>query len=118
MNNGTTIEISRGPAQQANSGTRPSHPTAAEQAVPAAQPALHAPAVFGRFAAVALGGLSLALYALLFSFDEELVELARSTHRGDKRFFFVPIAIALLFSFVHGAFTGRFWDALGLKARS
>lgn len=44
--------------------------------------------------------------------------LAQSTRRGDKRLFFVPIGIALLFSFVHGAFTGRFWDVLGLKART
>lgn len=62
--------------------------------------------------------MSVALYALLFWFDEELLELAQSTRRGDKRLFFVPIGIALLFSFVHGAFTGRFWDVLGLKART
>lgn len=71
----------------------------------------------GRLAAAALGALSLTLYALLFWFDEELLALAQSTRSGDKRFFFVPIAIALLFSFVHGAFTGRFWDVLGLRAK-
>lgn len=75
-------------------------------------------AVADRLAAAALGGLSVALYALLFWFDEELLELAQSTRRGDKRFFFVPIAVALLFSFVHGAFTGRFCDVLGLKAKT
>ncbi|MDH4216532.1 MAG: hypothetical protein OEV23_06520 [Gallionella sp.] len=28
----------------------------------------------------------------------------------------VPIAIAFLLSFVHGAFTGLFWEVIGLKA--
>lgn len=88
------------------------------QAAPLETVAREARAGDERLAAVALGGLSLALYALLFWFDEELVEFAQSTRRGDKRFFFVPIGIALLFSFVHGSLTGRFWDAVGLKART
>jgi hypothetical protein len=29
----------------------------------------------------------------------------------------VPVAMAFLFSLVHGAFTGHFWDVLGIKAR-
>jgi len=32
--------------------------------------------------------------------------------------FLIPIVIALVFSFVHGAFTGAFWDAVGLKPKS
>jgi len=31
--------------------------------------------------------------------------------------FIGPIAIAFLFSFVHGHFTGEFWDWLGIKPK-
>ncbi|HLE67163.1 MAG TPA: hypothetical protein VI730_08435 [Burkholderiales bacterium] len=58
---------------------------------------------------------SLALYVLLFLFSDETIELARRTREGEKIWFVVPIVIALLFSLVHGAFTGYFWDAVGLK---
>lgn len=58
---------------------------------------------------------SLALFVLLFHFSDETVELARRTREGEKIWFIVPIAIAFLFSLVHGAFTGYFWDAVGLK---
>ncbi|MBI2752606.1 MAG: hypothetical protein HYX46_03700 [Betaproteobacteria bacterium] len=58
---------------------------------------------------------SLALYALLFLFSDETIELARRTRDGEKIWFVVPIVIAFLFSLVHGAFTGYFWDAIGLK---
>jgi hypothetical protein len=30
----------------------------------------------------------------------------------------VPILIAFVMSFAHGAFTGLFWDSMGLKAAS
>ncbi|CAA7622467.1 hypothetical protein [Magnetospirillum sp. UT-4] len=63
---------------------------------------------------LALGALSLALYILLFSFEETVLQLSTGGGMG----FLVPIAIAFLFSFVHGAFTGGFWDMLGLKANT
>lgn len=65
-----------------------------------------------------LGILSIALYVLLYYFSEELVQMAEATRRGNKSFFPVPIALALLFSWVHGTFTGHFWDLLGFKPRS
>lgn len=63
-----------------------------------------------------LGAASALLYALLYRYSDETVELARRTREGEKILFLVPIAIAFAFSLVHGAFTGHFWDALGLKS--
>jgi hypothetical protein len=65
--------------------------------------------------AVVYGAASLALYALLFVYADETVELARRTREGEKIWFLVPIAIAFAFSLVHGAFTGSFWEAIGLR---
>lgn len=62
------------------------------------------------------GAVSVALYWLLLTHSDQLVEFAKRTHQGEKMYFLVPIAIAFLFSFVHGAFTGHFWEALGIKA--
>lgn len=67
--------------------------------------------------ALALGAASSTLYGGLYVYSGELVELAEMTRDGERVWFLVPIAIAFLFSLVHGAFTGRFWDLLGLKAR-
>lgn len=66
--------------------------------------------------AVIYGVASVALYAALFLYADETVELAQRTREGEKLWFLIPIAIAFLFSLVHGAFTGYFWDAVGLKA--
>ena len=87
-------------------------------------------------------------YALLFSFSSELLHLAHTTPdacvivHGDHVTYFhrldpavcaaqggpyteghwtralVPILIAFAMSYAHGAFTGRFWDSMGLKAVS
>lgn len=65
--------------------------------------------------AIVYGAASLALYVLLFLYADETVELARRTREGEKIWFLVPIVIAFAFSLVHGAFTGSFWDALGLR---
>jgi len=65
--------------------------------------------------AVMYGAASLALYALLFFYADETVELARRTREGEKIWFLVPIVIAFVFSLAHGAFTSSFWDAIGLK---
>jgi hypothetical protein len=66
--------------------------------------------------AVIYGAASASLYALLFVYADETVELARRTREGERIWFLVPIAIAFLFSLVHGAFTAYFWDAVGLKS--
>jgi len=63
------------------------------------------------------GIASLGLYFLLFLFNDEIRLMAEATSRGDKTLFFVPIIIAFIFSIVHGAFTGYFWEALGLTAK-
>jgi hypothetical protein len=69
------------------------------------------------FATLVLGGASASLYYLLFLFSDTLPELAAATRQGSALYALVPLVIALVFSFVHGAFTGHFWDLLGLKAK-
>lgn len=66
--------------------------------------------------AIVYGAASIALYALLFLYADETVELARRTREGERAWFLVPVVIAFVFFYVHGAFTGYFWDAVGLKA--
>ncbi len=66
---------------------------------------------------LALGLSSAGLYLLLFLFSDTLVALSAETRKGKWFYALVPLLIALVFSFVHGAFTGRFWDFLGLKAK-
>ena len=66
---------------------------------------------------VVLGMTSAGLYFLLFWFSDTLPELAAATRRGEKLAALVPLAIAMIFSVVHGAFTGHFWDLLGLRAK-
>jgi predicted membrane-bound dolichyl-phosphate-mannose-protein mannosyltransferase len=65
--------------------------------------------------AVSYGAASAALYVLLYLYADETVALARRTHEGERIWFLVPIVIAFVFSYVHGAFTGHFWDAIGLS---
>lgn len=60
------------------------------------------------------GALSVALYLLLYLFEERV--LALSKHGG--WYFFVPMTIAFVFSVVHGNFTGQFWDLFGIKAKT
>lgn len=68
-------------------------------------------------ATLVLGCASAGLYFLLFLYADKLPELSEATRQGEKIYALVPLGIALVFSFVHGAFTGRFWDLLGLKAK-
>jgi len=68
-------------------------------------------------AAIGLGILSGALYFLLYYFSGDIRHIAEMTNRGDRTYFLLPIGIAFLFSVVHGPFTDRFWEALGLKAK-
>jgi len=66
-----------------------------------------------------LGAASAVLYFLLFLLADELTELARQNRSGDNKLAaLVPIGVALVFSLVHGAFTGHFWDLLGLRAKT
>lgn len=64
-----------------------------------------------------LGAASAGLYLLLYLFSDQLPELAAASRRGEKLYALVPLAIAMVFSLVHGAFTGHFWDLLGLRAK-
>ena len=59
------------------------------------------------------GGLSLALYVLLYLFEDSVLSLSAL----GRWYFLVPISAAFVFSFVHGNFTAHFWDMLGIKAR-
>lgn len=65
--------------------------------------------------AVMFGVASTILYVLLFAYADDLVDFARRSRQGEKVWFVVPIVIAFVFSYVHGTFTGSFWDVLGLK---
>lgn len=67
--------------------------------------------------ALFLGLLSGAMYYLLYLLSDDIRHIAEMTNQGDKTYFLLPIGIAFLFSVVHGLFTDRFWDALGLKAK-
>ena len=62
---------------------------------------------------IGLGAASLGLYGALFAFERPILAF---TSEGGASMVAV-IAIAFAFSAVHGAFTGRFWDTLGLKAK-
>ncbi len=64
--------------------------------------------------ALGLGILSGGLYVALFANEQAVL----SWSIGHPLSFLVPLAIAFVFSFVHGAFTGAFWDAIGLKPKS
>jgi len=83
---------------------------------------MSAPSIAGRspralVVTLILGAASAALYLLLFLFADQLIDLAERTRDGHKLYALVPIVIAMVFSFVHGAFTGHFWDLLGLRAK-
>ena len=65
-----------------------------------------------------LGACSAGLYFLLYLFSDELTLLASANREGQHRLYaFIPLAVALVFSLVHGAFTGHFWDLLGFRAK-
>lgn len=60
-----------------------------------------------------LGALTGVLYWLLFAHERTILDL---TAKG-QWYFIVPLVIAFVFSFAHGAFTAEFWNALGVRAR-
>ncbi len=63
---------------------------------------------------VSLGIISATLYFLLYYFEEPILDWSKQ----GGWYFIVPLTIAFVFSLVHGAFTGHFWDFLGVKAKS
>ena len=62
---------------------------------------------------IGYGLLSLALYVGLFMFAEQILEVSA---RGGW-FFVIPVALALIFSFGHGAFVSVFWDKVGIRGK-
>jgi len=69
------------------------------------------------FAATLLYGIaSLVLYALLLLNSDLFVDWAQRTRNGEKILFLIPVLVAFVFSYFHGAFTGYFWETLGLRA--
>jgi hypothetical protein len=62
---------------------------------------------------LALGTLTALLYAALFAVQDLVLQLSAL----GGWYFLVPVTIAFVFSLVHGAFTGHFWDLLGVRAR-
>lgn len=61
------------------------------------------------------GAASIGLYVFLAAYSREILEISTSKESG---YFLVPIVIAFIFSFAHGAFTGYFWEALGITAKT
>lgn len=62
-----------------------------------------------------LGCASALLYVLLIKYETVLVHIEQLAQQGDHTYFLVPIAIALLFSLIHGPFTSLFWHTLGVQ---
>lgn len=60
-----------------------------------------------------LGVAVAAIYGLLFVWQNEVLQL---TAKGGWTFV-LPVGIAFLISFVHGAFTSNLWTAFGLTAK-
>lgn len=63
---------------------------------------------------VLTGAGSMLLYLLLFLFEDEIM---RAYTRTDGLYWLLPVATAFVFSLVHGAFTGYFWEVLGVRGR-
>jgi hypothetical protein len=65
--------------------------------------------------ALMISGVASALcYALLFIYQKEV--MAAFT-RTDGWYPVLPVVTAFVFSLAHGAFTGYFWEVLGVTAR-
>ena len=63
---------------------------------------------------IASGIVSGALYLLLYLYEREILS---AFTRTDGWFPALPVLAALVFSFAHGAFTGYFWEVLGIRGR-
>jgi hypothetical protein len=66
------------------------------------------------FKLIATGSATAILYTLLFAFEKEVMA---SFTRTDGLYPLLPVVAAFAFSLSHGAFTGFFWDALGVRGR-
>jgi hypothetical protein len=63
-----------------------------------------------------ISGVASALcYGMLFSYQKEVME---AFTRTDGWYPVLPVLTAFVFSFAHGAFTGYFWEVLGVRART
>lgn len=60
------------------------------------------------------GIVSFTLYILLFFYEDEIMA---SFTRTDGWHPALPVLAAFVFSFAHGAFTGYFWDVMGVKGK-
>ena len=60
------------------------------------------------------GAVSCMLYLLLYLHEADVM---RTFTRTDGFYPLLPVIAALVFSFVHGAFAGYFWDVLGITGR-
>ncbi len=67
-----------------------------------------------RFLMLVSGAASALCYVLLFANEKEV--MAAFT-RTDGWYPALPVLTAFLFSLVHGAFTGYFWEVLGVVPR-
>ena len=63
---------------------------------------------------IASGIVSGVLYLLLYLYEREIVAMFTRT---DGWYPALPVIAAFAFSFAHGAFTGYFWEVLGVKGR-
>ena len=61
---------------------------------------------------ILMGVISAALYTVLLT-DQDIVNA--NFARGGF-YATLPIVVALIFSYVHGSFTGDFWTVLGIEA--
>lgn len=63
---------------------------------------------------LATGITTAAMYTLLFRYEREV--MATFT-RTDAWYPMLPVLAAFAFSFSHGAFTGYFWEVLGVRPK-
>jgi uncharacterized integral membrane protein len=61
---------------------------------------------------IVAGFFSIVLFTALFTHQD----LVSSAFTRGGWYAFLPIGTALLFSFVHGSFTGHFWTVMGIEA--
>lgn len=66
------------------------------------------------FPLILSGAASALCYVLLFTYQKEV--MAAFT-RTDGWYPLLPVVTAFVFSLAHGAFTGYFWEVLGITAR-
>lgn len=60
------------------------------------------------------GAASALCYVALFAYEKEVMA---SFTRTDGWYPLLPVLTALVFSLAHGAFTGYFWEVMGVQAR-